>query len=159
MKSRVTNLRKAKAYHGTTRDLLNQMGEKTAVDEMIVRIDGMGCRAKKIEVAALEGNIVHQGQLGNVMSELELAREDLKKLLEEKLEVQDLLARVDDQIVALENLVVEPQNEESAEPQIVEPWMEAFQTVEPHHQIRRKWRREEHRRPTSRKSSGCYVGV
>jgi hypothetical protein len=131
MKSRAANLRKAVTYHGATQALLSQMEEKTTLDEMIVRIDGLGCRAKKMEVAGLEGRSVHQRQLVEVMRDLELVRVDLMKLLEEKLDVQDLVTRVEEQIWVLQHQLVE--KTQIAEPQSGEPESQSVElpTVEP----------------------------
>jgi hypothetical protein len=104
LKSRNQHLKRAVMYHGRAKAVLSTMETKNKVDEMILEIDGLSIRAKKIEVGKMERMEVDEVVTKRLIGELEGARVKLKGL-EEEYDVRGLVRRVDDQILILEELL------------------------------------------------------
>jgi hypothetical protein len=113
MKNRVQHLKKARRYHKLAKQAFKEMMVRTRVDEMRVRVDEVGIRGKMLEVRSLEGE-VDRLQIEKLVGELEALKvelerldglEGLKELEGEESDVMELVTRVGDWILVLQDLL------------------------------------------------------
>jgi len=105
MKDRATNIIAARKFHEMAKWAVYKMEEKNVVDEIILRIDGMGIRAKTLETRDLDRFEISRKGVEDSLGEFEAVKVELEKMVEEKFEVEELVTRVEEQIEALEKLL------------------------------------------------------